>query len=163
MLFLPLLKGKNSWSGLREMQTWYEVQSKSGIMQWLCLSCNKHATYLGLGLNSSVVFWKWENYYFDSGKETLVREHVCIAFTKPAGLALQALKSLFTVEQSEILVALKSATPWSETLKCTVQVDGLLRWNDINLCYDSRIRHFTNVKWNKTTKGRRKPDWLQSE
>lgn len=93
----------------------------------------------------------------------LSKEHVCIAFTKPAGLALKALKSLFTVEQSEILVALKSATPWRQTLKCTVQVDGLLRWNDINLCHDSRIRHFTNVKWNKTTRGGRKPDWLQSE
>lgn len=53
--------------------------------------------------------FKRQSYYFDSGKEGPDREHVCTAFTKPAALEFEALKSLFTVEQCEILVALQLA------------------------------------------------------
>ena len=100
---------------------------------------------LGSGLELLHRVFKRESYHFDSGREGLEREHACITFTKAAGLALQALKSLFTVEQRVILAALKSATPWSETLKCTLcKNDGLPRWNDSHLCNNSRISQMLN-------------------
>lgn len=44
-------------------------------------------------------------------REGMLSKPVCKSYMKLAGLTLQALKSLFTVEQHEILVALKSARP----------------------------------------------------
>lgn len=93
---------------------------RDGAVNCACPATKCNMLCIGSGFELLHRVFKRKSYYFDSGKVGLEREHVCITFTKPAGRALQALTSLFTVERREILVALKSAMPWSETLKYTL-------------------------------------------